>query len=121
MQQINETTVAETVERLTSAFNEINTPVATEQQMQENLDMLGLPVPMHEALARNGMPMRGTGIHGAGVDTLMHISHAYVSAPQVTSCKVISRWVRSHTSLFSHFDLLIDQRGVIFENSSALI
>lgn len=78
MQEIPADTVADTVQKLTEAFNEVKVPVATEQQVHENLDMLGLPVPMHEALAGSGTALGG--VHEVGPEGLMHVSHASMSS-----------------------------------------
>jgi hypothetical protein len=91
MHDINSDALADTVQRVTDAFNELKVPLATEQQVHENLDILGLPVAMHDALAESGASAHG--MHDAGVEGLMHVSHASVSLPQGSTYKAVSRLV----------------------------
>lgn len=93
LQDLPQHAVTESVEKLAEGFNEIKVPVATAQQVNENYNLLGLPVPMHEALA--GSRTRLCGMHDVGVDTLMHdVSHAQGSVVTGANYKALSRAVR---------------------------
>ena len=84
--------MTESVEKLAEGFEEIKTPVATAQQVAENYELLGLPVPMHEALVGRGARLRG--MHDVAVDTLMHdVSHAKAPVASSANYKALVRMV----------------------------
>jgi pyridoxal biosynthesis lyase PdxS len=97
IKDLNPKALAETVQKITEAFNDVKVPVATEQQVNENLDLMGLPVAMHDALAAH-RPMDES-MHVVGSDALMHVSHSRVSVPQISGMKGMCRMVRLRLSI----------------------
>jgi division protein CdvB (Snf7/Vps24/ESCRT-III family) len=99
IKDLNQKALSETVQKINDAFNDVKVPVATEQQVIENLDLMGLPVAMHDALAAQGAVDES--MHDVGAEALMQLSHSSSSAPQISGMKFMCRLVRLRSSLFS--------------------